>query len=82
MPKKAHTEEQIVATLRQARSGARRWEIFEGWKVNAKRVYRLYTEEELIVRTKQRRKLARRQCGTMAIATVPNHCRSMDFSAP
>ena len=33
----------------------------EGWKVNAKRIYRLYTEEQLIVRTKLRRKLARRQ---------------------
>jgi putative transposase len=29
----------------------------EGWKVNAKRIYRLYTEEGLIVRTKQRKKL-------------------------
>jgi putative transposase len=26
----------------------------EGWKVNAKRIYRLYVEEGLIVRTKQR----------------------------
>src|SRR6185437_718235 len=26
----------------------------QGWKVNAKRIYRLYTEEGLIVRTKQR----------------------------
>jgi putative transposase len=25
----------------------------EGWHVNAKRIYRLYREEELIVRTKQ-----------------------------
>jgi len=33
----------------------------EGWKVNAKRSYRLYREEESIVRTKQRRKIARRQ---------------------
>ena len=33
----------------------------EGWPVNAKRIYRLYREEELIVRTKQRRKMARRQ---------------------
>jgi putative transposase len=32
----------------------------EGWKVNAKRVYRLYTEKGLIVRTRQRRKLASR----------------------
>jgi putative transposase len=29
----------------------------EGWKVNAKRIYRLYREEGLIVRTKQRKKM-------------------------
>ena len=51
----------------------------EGWKVNAKRIYRLYTEEQLMVRTKQRRKNARRQRGTMAMATAPNQCWSMDF---
>jgi transposase InsO family protein len=51
----------------------------EGWKVNAKRIYRLYTEEQLIVRTKQRRKIARRQRGSIAAATAPNHCWSMDF---
>jgi len=33
----------------------------EGWRVNAKRIYRLYREEGLIVRTKQRRKMARRR---------------------
>ena len=44
----------------------------EGWKVNAKRIYRLYSEEHLIVRTKQRRKMARRQRGTMATAAAPN----------
>ena len=38
----------------------------EGWKVNAKRIYRLYREEQLIVRTKQRRKMARRQRGPIA----------------
>jgi putative transposase len=51
----------------------------EGWTVNAKRIYRLYTEERLIVRTKQRRKIARRQRGGIAIATAPNQCWSMDF---
>jgi putative transposase len=30
----------------------------EGWPVNAKRIYRLYTEEGLTVRTKQRKKAA------------------------
>jgi len=51
----------------------------EGWKVNAKRIYRLYTEEQLIVRTKLRRKIARRQRGSMVTATAPNQCWSMDF---
>jgi hypothetical protein len=51
----------------------------EGWKVNAKRIYRLYTEEQLIVRTKLRRKLARRERGSIAMATAPNQCWSMDF---
>ncbi len=51
----------------------------EGWQVNAKRIYRLYTEEQLMVRTKQRRKIARRQRGSIAAATAPNQCWSMDF---
>jgi putative transposase len=51
----------------------------EGWKVNAKRIYRLYSEEQLIVHTKLRRKMARRQRGTTATATAPNQCWSMDF---
>ena len=67
MPKKAHTC--------HVRYGYRRltlWLRREGWKVNAKRIYRLYPEEQLIVRTKQRRKMARRQRGTMATAVAPN----------
>jgi putative transposase len=51
----------------------------EGWKVNAKRIYRLYSEEQLIVHTKQRRKMARRERGTIAMATAPSQCWSMDF---
>jgi putative transposase len=52
----------------------------EGWHVNAKRIYRLYREEELMVRTKQRRKMARRQRSTRpALASRPNQCWSMDF---
>jgi putative transposase len=52
----------------------------EGWHVNAKRIYRLYREEELIVRSKQRRKMARRQRAvTTAMATRPNQRWSMDF---
>ncbi len=51
----------------------------EGWHVNAKRIYRLYREEELIVRTKQRRKMARRRPVPSGVATRPNQCWSMDF---
>jgi len=51
----------------------------EGWHVNAKRIYRLYREEELIVRTKQRRKIARRQRVSLGTAAHPDHCWSMDF---
>lgn len=52
----------------------------EGWHVNAKRIYRLYREEDLIVRTKQRRRLARRQRPAItAVATRPNQRWSMDF---
>lgn len=51
----------------------------EGWKVNAKRVYRLYAEEGLAVRTKQREKIARRQRLPPPTAKRPNQCWSMDF---
>ena len=51
----------------------------EGWHVNAKRIYRLYREEELIVRTKQRRKMARRRPVPTGVAVRPNQCWSMDF---
>jgi putative transposase len=47
----------------------------EGWHVNAKRIYRLYRQEDLIVRSTQRRKTARRQRAvTTAMATRPNQC--------
>lgn len=51
----------------------------EGWKVNAKRIYRLYAEERLIVRTKQRRKIGRRQRVAAPGASGRNECWSMDF---
>ena len=51
----------------------------EGWHVNAKRIYRLYREEELIVRSKHRRKMARRRPVPSGVAWRPNQCWSMDF---
>ena len=47
--------------------------------MNAKRIYRLYTEEGLIVRTKPRKKLASRNRVSAGSATAPNQRWSMDF---
>lgn len=43
----------------------------EGWRVNAKRIYRLYTLEGLEVRTKPRKKLASRARVTPAGTDAP-----------
>lgn len=51
----------------------------EGWNVNHKRVYRIYLEEELTVRTKQRKKIASRARLVLPGATAPNERWSMDF---
>jgi len=53
----------------------------EGWEVNAKRIYRLYTEEGLIVRTQKRRAHAQRQRVAQGVALRPNERWSMDFVA-
>jgi putative transposase len=49
--------------------------------VNAKRIYRLYTEDGLAVRTKVRKKIARRARVPASAATRPNEKWSMDFVA-
>ncbi len=51
----------------------------EGWAVNAKRIYRLYAEDGLTVRTKVRHKIARRQRTSLLRATRPNQRWAMDF---
>jgi putative transposase len=53
----------------------------EGWPVNAKRIYRLYIEEGLIVRTQKRRERAQRQRVPLGQAVHPNQKWSMDFVA-
>jgi putative transposase len=53
----------------------------EGWLVNAKRIYRLYTEDGLAVRTKVRKKIARRARVPALSAVRPNEKWSMDFVA-
>lgn len=47
--------------------------------MNTKRIYRIYTEEGLQVRTKQRKRIARRQRLPAPIAARPNQCWAMDF---
>ena len=51
----------------------------EGWPVNAKRIYRLYDDEGLTVRTKPRKRLASLPRVPMPGATRPNERWSMDF---
>jgi putative transposase len=63
----------------------------EGWEVNAKRIYRLYTEEGLIVRTQKRRERAQRQriaqgqavgrTNAGAWISAPSDCRTEGGSA-
>jgi putative transposase len=53
----------------------------EGWEVNAKRIYRLYTEEGLIVRTQKRKARAQRQRIAQGPASRPNQRWSMVFVA-
>jgi putative transposase len=51
----------------------------EGWQVNAKRIYRLYGLEGLVVRTKARKKLASRARVPLPRPIRPNERWSMDF---
>jgi putative transposase len=53
----------------------------EGWLINRKRVYRLYCEEGLSVRTKQRRKRASHCRVTPVLPAAPNQRWGMDFVA-
>ena len=51
----------------------------EGWHVNAKRVYRLYKEEGLMVRTKRRKKRVSHLRLVLPEVQGPNELWSMDF---
>ena len=51
----------------------------EGWQINVKRVYRLYTEEGLAVRTRKRRKRPSHVRLVLPPAEAPNERWSMDF---
>jgi len=81
------TEEPLRRRLRElaathVRYGYRRLTVLlrrEGWRANAKHIYRLYDEENLKVRSVERKKIARRQRVPQAQAIGPNHCWSADF---
>jgi len=51
----------------------------EGWKINHKRVYRLYSLDGLQVRTKQRKKRASHARIPLEVPQKPNERWSMDF---
>ena len=52
----------------------------EGWKINHKRVYRLYKEENLqIARKKSSRRVKTRPRNSKVDVVRPNQCWSMDF---
>jgi len=51
----------------------------EGWPVNHKRIYRIYGEEELLVRTKRRKKRAGQRRLKPLPATEPGEHWSIDF---
>lgn len=52
----------------------------EGWRVNHKRVYRLYRDEGLSLRLKRpRRHISAAHRDRQPAATRPNECWSMDF---
>lgn len=70
-----------LATVR-VRFGYRRLHVMlkrEGWRVNHKKVYRIYTEEGLTVRTKKRKKIASRARNPLRRAARTNEQWSMDF---
>ena len=68
--------------MTRVRFGYRRLTVMlrrEGWAVGKRRVYRLYSELGLQMRTKKRKKLASMQRGLVAVAQAPNQRWSMDF---
>ena len=67
---------------RRVRYGYRRLTILlrrEGWRVNAKRVYRIYRQEGLAVRMKVRKKRAAQPRLALGTAERQNQRWSMDF---
>lgn len=53
----------------------------ESWLMNTKRVYRIYKEERLMIRTKLRKKIAQRRPLVVELAKAPIQRWSIDFVA-
>jgi putative transposase len=84
----AEANQRLRARLRELAEERRRWGYRrlhvllkrEGWKVNSKRVYRIYVEEKLIVRRRRRRRRICAQARVLLAAPVrPNQTWTMDF---
>ncbi len=70
--------------LVRVRYGYRRLHVLlqrEGWRVNHKRVYRLYRQEGLSLRLKTRKKRVSGLRGPKPVAGRPNECWGLDFMA-
>ena len=70
----------IAAT--RVRYGYRRIHVLlcrEGWRVNHKRVYRLYKDEGLSVRKRARKRVSREARMPALVSAGPNECWSLDF---
>ena len=70
-----------LAAKRRRFGGFRIWQLLrrEGWKVNKKRVQRLYVEEKLSLRLKRRKKQASAVRVPLPTPTGPNQVWSIDF---
>jgi putative transposase len=80
-------EEQVRQQLREfaaqrRRFGYRRLHVLlqrAGYRLNHKRVYRLYRDEGLAVRRRKHKRVAVRPRERAAVALAPNQCWSLDF---
>lgn len=70
-----------LAAFRRRFGAWRIWQVLDrqGWRVNIKRVERLYREEKLSLRLKRRKKQAAAARVPLPVPTGPNQLWSMDF---
>ena len=84
---RSHDDEALRARLKELaakrrRFGYRRLHVLlrrEGWDVNHKKVYRIYTEERLQVRRRHRKRISRTERRPLVAVSAVNQRWSMDF---